>query len=113
MSRPIRLGLLPLRVTIQRKSRTADGQGGHIEAFANLATSVPARIRPAGYKERATAQREEAVPTHVVYVLPTQDVRRSDLVLNGSLRYEVLDVEDPSEAGHHRHVNARRFESGV
>jgi SPP1 family predicted phage head-tail adaptor len=113
MGRPIRLGLLPHRVSIERKTRATDGQGGQTESYAVLSTQVPVRIRPATASERQTAQREETLATHVVYTLPDLDVRRSDRLVSGLLRYEVVSVEDPSEADHHRHVTARRFEVGV
>ena len=102
--------LLNKVVTIRRKTRTSDGQG-FIEAEADLATGVKARISPASGNERVVAAQEGADVTHAAYFEPTQDVKRGDIVVESSDRFEVLFILDPSKT-HHRKAVMRISQAG-
>jgi len=102
--------LLNKVVTIRRKTRTADAQG-FIEVEADLATSIKARISPASGNERLIAAQKGADVTHAGYFEPTQDIKRGDIVVENSDRFEVLFVLDPSKV-HHRKVVMRISQEG-
>lgn len=100
-------GLLNADYTISRLAPVSDGQGGFIEAWAELAT-VRGRMRPAGAGEVTVAQQAEREITHVLYVAGTVEIARGDLVTGTGISVEVLGVRNPSQAGHHLEVDCRQ-----
>lgn len=94
--------LLNQRVTLERKTRTPDGQGGYAEVYADVGT-VPTRIHAASASDREVGARLEAVVTKIAYVTGGFDVRRDDRLVLGPGRYAyVVAVLDPSVAQHRK-----------
>ena len=94
--------LLNRRVTLERKTRTADSQGGFAETYADVGT-MPARIHAPSAADREVGARLEAVVSQVAYVTGGFDVQRDDRLVLGVGRYAyVVAVLDPSRPGHHR-----------
>ncbi|MFO7274416.1 MAG: phage head closure protein [Bacillota bacterium] len=104
--------LLNRVVTIERKTRTHDGQGGWKEGWQVVGT-IRARVRPSTARERsAVAIVPEAIVTHVLYTEYGADIRRDDRVtLEDGTRLKVVAVLRPS-AGHHLEVQAEEVQHG-
>ncbi len=96
-------------LTISRPTRTADGQGGWAVGYTNVGTTR-GRLRPSSASERTTAQQQHARVSHVLYCGATVDVRRGDLVSGAGKTVEVLDVREPSHAGHHFECDCREVQ---
>lgn len=97
--------LLNNTVTVYRRTRTADGQGGWTVGYSEVG-DVDGRIRPASSEERTVAQKEQRDITHVLYLVATgADVERGDLVVCGALQVYVLGIREPSLAGHHLEID--------
>jgi SPP1 family predicted phage head-tail adaptor len=90
--------------TITRPARTDDGQGGWTMSDEPVGT-VRGRLRPATATERTSADQRQARVTHVLYCAATADVRRGDLVLGAGQAVKVVDIREPSHAGHHLEVD--------
>lgn len=56
-------GSLDQRITLQRKTGTADGMGGHTEVWADIGTQW-AKVMPAGGNERVEAMRMGAATAY-------------------------------------------------
>jgi head-tail adaptor len=109
MSEAVFATLLNHTMSIYRRDRTSDGQGGWAISYALLGTLV-GRIRPASSAERETAALEEREISHVLYVRAAEDVQRGDQVElavgeGGPLVVDVLGVREPSRAGHHLEID--------
>lgn len=105
-------GLLNETLTVERITRTHDGQGGWREGWQTVGTER-ARVRPASARERQTGAVTEAEVTHVVYLRLEADVRRGDrLVRAGGEELTVVAVRRPS-AGHHLEVDAEAVQHGA
>lgn len=91
-------------LTIERRTRTSDGQGGFTIDYSSLGTA-DGRIRPASDREREIAAQEGREITHVLYIDAEEDIARGDRVTTGDLTVEVLGVREPSLAGHHLEVD--------
>lgn len=96
MSRIARM--LNASADVYRETRTDDGLGGSTVAWV-LVGPVRARFSQPSATERVVAQQNGADMTHVVYLLPTADVRRGDELRRGTVTYEVLATFEPSEPG--------------
>ena len=105
--RPIPLHLLNSTATIGRPSTSADSQGGHTKSYPAVKTGVRCRIRPLSLAERNIGHREEVNATHRVYMLPDEDVLRGDRLTIGSVDYDVMFIQDPSERGHHQEIDVK------
>lgn len=106
--------LLNNTMSLYRRIRTADGQGGwEISYTANGA--VLGRIRPASSSEQVIAQQEGRWITHVLYVEAGSDIARGDLVVVGDLAVDVEGVREPSRAGEHLEIDCleRQLETVV
>jgi SPP1 family predicted phage head-tail adaptor len=90
--------------TIERRTRTSDGQGGFTIGYTSLGTTE-GRIRPASDREREIAAQEGREITHVLYVDADTDIARGDRVTTDDLIVEVLGVREPSQAGYHLEVD--------
>ena len=88
---------LPQRVTIQRATRVADGQGGFTETLATIATNVPCRLgqppldtfQEADGQLRSEARRDGWFP-------PATSLRTHDVVVMagmGSLIVQAADLQ--------------------
>lgn len=98
MSRVSRL--LNARVDLWRKSRTADGMGGWVEAWAQVGDApVRARVSQPTSTERVLADQAFTKLTHVVYLDDQADVRRGDELRQAARTFAVLAVFEPSEPG--------------
>ncbi|MEE1835758.1 phage head closure protein [Streptomyces sp. SP17KL33] len=78
-----------------RYTRAADGIGGWSQTWAQTGTER-ARFSQPSAQERVTADQSGARLTHVVYLLPTADVRRGDELRMSGRVFEVLAVFEPS-----------------
>lgn len=107
--------LLNVTVTIERKARTTDGQGGWGEMWQELA-AVPGRIRPIGPAERTVGEQREVEVTHVAYFALGVDVQRDDRLTyvapNADAKQLIVRaVREPSEP-HHLQVDAEEIQKG-
>ena len=87
------LGLLPDKVTIQRKSLAGDGQGGYVEGWNNVYQNIAARL---GYKsggEQVVEGRREANLVYTLTVAYDQSIEATDRVFHNSETYEVQAVD--------------------
>lgn len=108
--------LLNVTVTISRKARASDGQGGWSETWEEQA-AVPGRIRPIGPAERTVGEQREVEVTHVAYFALGVDVQRDDrlvyLAPNGDAKtLTVRAVREPSEP-HHLQCDAEEIQKGA
>lgn len=65
--------MLDQRVTLKRKTRTADGMGGYTTAFATIAT-VWAHVRPLSGREREQSQRLNAQSNYLIVIRDRSDI---------------------------------------
>ena len=91
-------------VTVSRRDRIADGQGGYSILYADVA-SVEGRLRPASSTERDVADQEQRAISHVLYVLHGTDIARGDQIEVDGLTLDVMGVREPSRAGYHLEVD--------
>ena len=91
-------------VTISRRDRIADGQGGYSILYADVG-AVEGRLRPASSAERDVADQEQRAISHVLYVLHGTDIARGDQVEVDGLTLDVMGVREPSRAGYHLEVD--------
>ena len=98
--------LLNNALSIYRRTRTGDGQGGWSISYALNGTAV-GRIRPAGGRERDIAMQEGREITHVLYVVDGTDIKRGDRVYVGDLIVDIEGVREPSLAGEHLEIDCR------
>jgi hypothetical protein len=110
------LALLNVTVTISRKARTSDGQGGWSETWTELA-AVPGRVRPAlTPNERSIGEQRQVEITHVAYFALGVDVARDDqlvyLAPNGEAKTLIVRaVREPSQP-HHIEVDCEERQHG-
>jgi SPP1 family predicted phage head-tail adaptor len=90
--------MLNASADVWRFTRMDDGMGGYSEQWAKIST-VRARYSQPTATERVAADQSESRLTHVVYVDPGADLRRSDELRNSGRTYEVLAVFEPSMPG--------------
>lgn len=115
MTTAIFLDLLNVTVTISRKGRASDGQGGWSTTWTEL-DAVPGRIRPVSPAERTVGEQREVELTHVAYFALGVDVARDDRLVyvapNGeALTLIVRAVREPSEP-HHLQVDCESVQHG-
>jgi head-tail adaptor len=96
--------LLNVTVTISRKSRTSDGQGGWTEALVEQ-DAVPGRVRPVTPGEETVGGQREVQITHVAYFALGVDVQRDDQLVyvapNGEAKTLIVRaVREPSQPNH-------------
>lgn len=91
-------------LTISRRRRTPNGQGGWQIDYVDIGT-VRGRIRPATSREREEAALQQRDITHVLYVLAGDDVVRGDRVSLNDFVVEVEGIREPSRAGHHLEID--------
>lgn len=91
-------------VTISRRDRIADGQGGYQIVYADVA-SVKGRLCPISSTERDMADREHREISHMLYVLHGTNIARGDQIEVDGLTLDVMAVREPSRAGYHLEVD--------
>jgi SPP1 family predicted phage head-tail adaptor len=102
--------LLNNTFSVERRTRTGDGQGGWILGYASIGTTL-GRIRPASGVERQVAMSEGREISHVLYVRHGGNiVARGDRVTCGDLVVEVLGLREPSKSGHHLEIDCLQRE---
>jgi hypothetical protein len=90
--------ILDSTCTIQTKTETSDGMGGHYDTWANTYTSVPCRLgvrTSAGNLSEAGA-REVFPDEYTLNVHWDQTIAEGNRVVIGSTTYEVVHVKDTS-----------------
>lgn len=106
-------GLMNRTLTIQRKSGSPDGQGGHTLTYSDIG-STRGRIRPASSTERTIAEAWDALVSHVGYTPAGVDVRRDDRITtdnNGdTLYFRVKAVRNPSLKNHHLEIDLEQMQ---
>ena len=96
--------LLNNTFTVERRTRTADTQGGWAIGYAAV-DPVRGRIRPASSVEKEVARAEGRAISHVLYVVADEDLERGDRVTCGDLVVEVLGIREPSLASKHWEID--------
>jgi head-tail adaptor len=107
--------LLNKTLTVEKRLRVSDGQGGWAEAYTSIGT-IAGRIRPANANERVVAEQEEEQITHVLYTatLTTsggEALARGCRVTEGDLTVEVLGARNPSRMDHHWEIDCLERQS--
>lgn len=107
--------LLNVTVTIARKTRASDGQGGWNEVYTDLA-AVPGRVRPVAPGEQTVGEQREVQITHVAYFALGVDVSRDDRLTyvapNGDAKVLIVRaVREPSQPNHLQ-VDAEELQHG-
>jgi hypothetical protein len=107
--------LLNVTVTISRKARASDGQGGWNETWTEL-DAVPGRVRPMTAAEQTVGQQRDVQVTHVAYFALGVDVARDDQLVyvapNGEAKTLIVRaVREPSEP-HHLQCDAEERQQG-
>jgi len=74
---------------------------------------VEGRLRPLNASERVTAQQEQSLVDHKLYVLAGSNVARGDVVVGAGKTVKVLAVLEPSHAGHHYEVECQGISQEV
>lgn len=106
--------VLDEKVTISRRERVSDGQGGWTERW--IATAAErVRIRPRSARSvnevKLGAQLAERV-THVMYALRSSTIARGDqIITRDGTRFNVMAVRMPS-AGRHLEIDLREAQTG-
>ena len=95
-------GLLNTTATVERESRTADGQGGFTTATPMVATAVPCRLSAPSAADREAGGRLDARVAQTAYALGGADIRRGDRLIVGGRTFRVVAQVDPSIPSHHR-----------
>ena len=95
-------------VTIKRKIRIHDGQGGYQESFESTSTEY-GKCRPATGSEVARAAQLQQDISHVAYLQPNSVVAHNDRLVFGELELIVLAVRNPANASHHLEVNCKQI----
>ena len=105
MSRVARL--LNKRAEVWRQGRVSDGMGGEVVGWTK-AGEVRCRLSQPSATERVVAGQLAAELTHVVYLVPSADVRRGDELRRAGDVFEVLATFEPSEAGTYLRADCKR-----
>jgi head-tail adaptor len=110
MSRIARM--LNTSVNVWREARTSDAMGGYTTVWADTG-SVRCRASQPSATERVVGAQNGSDLSHVVYLLPTADVRRGDQLRRGTEVFEVLATFQPSESGVYLRADCRLRQAGV
>jgi len=99
------------KIDIQRKMRTADGQGGFVESYGH---SAYARgfIRPAGGSDLLLASQRSANVTHVALIYGSISVKVADRMVLDSREYEVLYAVNPGGLNRDTKVSLNELQRG-
>ena len=86
------------RVTIQRSTPTYDGEGGYVDAWADVAT-VWAAVDPIRAQQLGDYASTGVEATHIIQMRAEADVLERDQLVFGSRVFEVLTIENIQERG--------------
>jgi len=102
-------GALRTELSLQRATLTADGLGGHVESWNEIATLF-ARVEPVSATSRFAADQTAETTTHRITTRYRNDLASGmRLVRNGRI-FGVVSVHDPDETG--RYLVCRAREKG-
>lgn len=90
--------LLNASAEVFREGRVSDGMGGYTTGWGKVGT-VRARFSQPSATERVQGAQLGSTLSHVVYLLPTADVRRGDELRTPGRVFRVLATFEPSESG--------------
>lgn len=90
--------LLNNKVDIIRPALTDDSMGGETAVDSTLHHNLPCRINVARGTERRAFGKESKFRSHIMRCRIV-DIVESDVVVDGSLRYEILDVSTAPQPG--------------
>jgi head-tail adaptor len=88
-------GLLDSTLTIKRKARTSDGQGGHPITFAEIGSAF-GRVSTLSARDLQLAGQKQGIVTHAIYAEPGADIVIGDRIETGGRTFE---VRTPNQAG--------------
>lgn len=104
--------LLNSSAEVWRSTRTPDGIGGWVDAWAQVGVKpVRARFSQPSAAERTVNDHLEARLTHVVFLLSDADVQRGDELRKPGRVFRVLDTYEPSVAGTYLRANCEERQS--
>ena len=92
----MKAGDLRHRITIQQRTLTPDGLGGHTETWSELAT-VWAAVWPVSAKERIAGSQVQAETTHRVRIRYLEGVLPQMRILFGSRLFEIDSIINTDE----------------
>lgn len=96
--------LLNNTLSVERRTRTDDGQGGWTIGYSSVGT-IEGRIWPLSATERLVAESEEQQITHVIACAAGENISRGDRVTVDDLTVEVLGIRELSQAGEHWEID--------
>lgn len=99
------LGGLDDRISLQRVTLTADGQGGSTESWSEYA-AVWARVRPMKGRERQASERQEATADYVVRIRYRDDVLEADKIVWRGREMNIRFIPDGGPRAHFLDIEA-------
>jgi SPP1 family predicted phage head-tail adaptor len=103
-------GRLQHRLVLEAPVTTADGLGGHVVSWVEVAT-VDALVEPRAQSSRFGADQTREETTHRVILRHRPDVASGARMRFGERILEILTVHDPDESG--RYLVCRTREKGA
>lgn len=93
---------------IQEKVNTDDGEGGHTEAWANIAngTNIPMSILSINAKIKAELRTYNVKATHYIKIRSNVPITELSRIKYGNRIFEKLTVEDVAERGVEQFITA-------
>ena len=98
--------LLNAQLEHWREGLVPDGMGGQTRTWGPIG-SVRCRVSQPGATERVVAEANGADLSHVVFLLPTSDVRRGDQLRDSGRIFEVKATYEPSVPGTYLRADCR------
>lgn len=89
---PFSAGELDQRVTFRRESKTADGMGGSVTAWIDVAT-VWAKFRPMTGGEREHSDRLNATSNYLIVIRDRSDIDETCIVVHSGTTYNIRFVK--------------------
>lgn len=93
--------LLNKRVSILRRTKSGDGQGGRKIGWEIIQEKVPARIVPLTPGELVEYEKLKYQASHRIFCSGAVAIMEDDRLLLGIRAFDVKGVVDPGEMGHH------------
>jgi len=100
---------LPDLVSVQRKTLTADQQGGFTEAYSNVYSNIYARLTAKGGAKSSEAGRQDLQADYTLTVAHDQSIDQTDRVVHSSGTYEVLFVDAGDSWGTAKQCQVRQL----
>ena len=94
-------------MTVFRKNRISDGQGGFIEGLDERSSEF-GKCRPAAGGERERGAQLQQIVTHVAYLQGNSAVTHGDRLEFGDLILIVQAVRNPANASGHFEVDCKQ-----